>query len=108
LNDAFAIAERTNERWLEAELYRHKGLLLLRQGQAEPAEKLLGKALSIAQQQQARLWELRAAVSLARLYSERGRPTKARDVLAPVYGWFTEGFDTPDLREAKALLSALE
>jgi predicted ATPase len=107
LNDALQIAERTGERWLEAELYRHKGQLLLREGHIEPAEKLYRKALSVAQEQEAKLWELRAAVSLARLRRDQDRLAEARDLLAPVYGWFTEGFDTSDLREAKALLEEL-
>jgi predicted ATPase len=64
-------------------------------------------ALSIAEEQEAKLWELRAAVSLARLRRDQGRRAEARDLLAPVYGWFTEGFDTPDLKEAKALLNEL-
>jgi class 3 adenylate cyclase/tetratricopeptide (TPR) repeat protein len=107
LNDALQIAERTGERWLDAELYRHKGQLLLHQGHSEAAEELYRKALSIAREQQAKLWELRAAVSLARLRRDQGRRAKARDLLAPVYGWFTEGFGTPDLKEAKALVDEL-
>jgi predicted ATPase len=107
LDDALQIAERTRERWFAAELNRHKGQLLLRQGHTEAAEKLYRKALSIAEEQGARLWELRAAASLARLRRDQGRHIDARDLLAPVYGWFTEGFDMPDLREAKALLEAL-
>jgi predicted ATPase len=65
------------------------------------------KALSIAREQEAKLWELRAATSLARLRREQGRRAEARDLLAPVHGWFTEGFDTPDLKDAKALLDEL-
>jgi predicted ATPase len=107
LNDALQIVERTGERWLAAELNRHKGQLLLRQGHPEAAEELYRKALGIAQEQAAKLWELRAAVSLARLRRDQGRHAEARDLLAPVYGWFTEGFDTPDLKEAKALLDEL-
>jgi predicted ATPase len=107
LDNALQIVERTGERWLEAELHRHKGHLLLRQGCTETAEELYRKALGIAVAQEAKLWELRAAVSLARLRRDRGHHTEARDLLAPVYGWFTEGFDTPDLREAKALLVEL-
>jgi predicted ATPase len=79
----------------------------LRQGHTEVAEELYRKALSIAREQGAKLWELRAAANLARLRLDQGRPAEARDLLAPVYGWFTEGFDTPDLREAKALLDEL-
>jgi DNA-binding winged helix-turn-helix (wHTH) protein/predicted ATPase len=107
LDEALQIAERTGERWFEAELHRHKGQLLLQQGHAEAAEDLHRKALSIAQEQQAKLWELRAAVSLARLRRDQGRRAEARELLAPVYGWFSEGFDMPDLKEAKALLEEL-
>jgi len=107
LDDDLRIVERTGERWLEADLYRHKGQLLLRQGHAEAAEDLYRKALSIAREQEAKLWELRAAASLARLSRDRGQHVEARDLLAPVYDWFTEGFDTADLKEAKALLDAL-
>jgi predicted ATPase len=105
--EAFQIVERTGERWLEAELHRQKGQLLMRQGHAEAAEQLYQKALRIAREQRAKLWELRAAVSLARLRRDQGRCAEARELLAPVYGWFTEGFDTPDLKEAKALLDEL-
>ena len=108
MDDALQIAERTGERWFAAELERHKGQLLLRQGQPEAAEELYRKALSIAEEQEAKLWELRAAVSLARLRRDQGRHAEARDLLAPIYGWFTEGFDTPDLKEAKALLDELQ
>jgi predicted ATPase len=101
---ALEIVEKTGVRWLAAELYRHKGQLLLRQGHTEVAEELYRKALSIAEDQEAKLWELRAAASLARLRRDQGRRAEARDLLAPVYGWFTEGFDTPDLKEAKTLL----
>jgi DNA-binding winged helix-turn-helix (wHTH) protein/predicted ATPase len=107
LDDALQIVKRTGERWLAAELYRHKGQLLLRQGHSEAAAELYYKALNIAQEQEGRLWELRAAMSLARLRRDQGRHAEARDLLAPVYGWFTEGFDTPDLKEAKALLDEL-
>jgi predicted ATPase len=104
LQEALQIAERTGERWLEAEL---NGQLLLRQGHSDAAEELYRKALSIAVEQGAKLWELRAAASLARARRDQGRHAEARDLLAPVYGWFTEGFDTPDLKEAKALLDEL-
>jgi len=107
LDDALQIVERTEERWFAAELNRHKGQLLLRQGHAEGAEQLYCKALSIAEEQGAKLWELRAAVSVARLRRDQGRHAEARDLLAPVYGCFTEGFGTPDLKEAKALLAEL-
>jgi predicted ATPase len=107
LDEALQIVANTGERWLEAELYRHKGRLLLREGQSELAEGLYRKALGIAREQEAKLWELRAAVSLARLHRDQGRHAEAPDLLAPVYGWFTEGFDTPELKEAKALLNQL-
>jgi predicted ATPase len=81
---------------------------MLQQGHAEAAEELYRKALSIAREQEAKLWELRAAVSLAGLHRDQGRRAEAHDLLAPVYGWFTEGFGTPDLKDAKALLEALE
>ena len=108
LDDALQIAERTGERWFAAELHRHKGQFLLRQGHPEAAEELFCKALSIAEEQEAKLWELRAAMSLARLHRDYGRQTEARDLLSAVYDWFTEGFDTPDLKEAKALLEELD
>jgi predicted ATPase len=102
--DALQIVERTGERWFAAEVYRHKGELLLRLGYMEAAEELYRKALAIAKEQEAKLWELRAAASLARLHRDQGRCAEARDLLAPVYDWFTEGFDTEDLKDAKALL----
>jgi predicted ATPase len=107
LDDALRIADRTGERWQDAELNRQKGQILLRQGHIEAAEELYRKALSIAEEQEAKLWELRAAVSLASLRRDQGRRAEARNLLAPVYGWFTEGFGTPDLKEAKALLEEL-
>jgi predicted ATPase len=107
LDDALQIVERTGERWFVAELNRHKGQLLLRQGHSEAAAELYRKALRIAQEQEAKLWELRAAASLAQLHRDQGRHAEARDLLAPVYGWFTEGFGTPDLRDAKALIDEL-
>jgi predicted ATPase len=106
-DEALQIVENTGERWYVAELNRHKGQLLLRQGHTEVAEELYRKALSIAEEQDAKLWELRAALSLARLCRDQGRRTEALDLLAPIYGWFTEGFDTPDLKEANALLDEL-
>jgi predicted ATPase len=107
LDEALEIVEGTGVRWFEAELNRLKGEFLLRQGQSVAAEELYCKALSIAEEQRAKLWELRAAVSLVRLLRDQGKRTKAHDLLAPVHGWFTEGFDTVDLREAKALLDEL-
>jgi len=107
LDDALQIVETTGERWFAAELNRHKGQLMLREGHSEAAEELYHKALSIAREQEAKLWELRAAASLARLRRDQDRGAEARDLLAPVYDWFTEGFATPDLKEAKALLEEL-
>jgi DNA-binding winged helix-turn-helix (wHTH) protein/predicted ATPase/class 3 adenylate cyclase len=107
LKQALQLVERTGERWFAAELDRQGGRLLLRQGHPEAAEELYRKALRIAGEQEAKLWELRAAVSLARLRRGQGCRAEARDLLAPVYGWFTEGFATPDLKEAKALLEEL-
>jgi len=108
LDEALQIAGRTGERWLDAELHRHKGELLLRQGHPEAAEELYRKALSIAREQEAELWELRAAVSLAPLRRDQDRPAEARDLLVTVYRWFTEGFDIKDLKDAKALLDELD
>ena len=107
LGDALQIAQRTGECWMYAELYRHKGQLLLRQGHREAAEELYRRSLGIAQEQEAKLWELRAAASFARLRRGQGCRAEARNLFAPVYDWFTEGFNTPDLKEAKALLGEL-
>ena len=107
LDDALRIVARTGERWCAAELHRLKGKVLLRQGHSEAAEEMYRKALSIAREQEAKLWELRAAVALAKLGRDQGCRSEAHDLLAPVYGWFTEGFDTPDLENAKAVLDEL-
>jgi predicted ATPase len=104
---ALQIDERTGERLFAAELNTRKGQLLQRQGKPETAEERYRKALSIAVEQEAKLWELRAAMSLARLLCDQGHRAEARDLLAPVYGWCSEGFDTPDLKDAKTLLSEL-
>jgi predicted ATPase len=108
LDQALQVVERTGERWFGAELDRQRGRLLLRQGHPEAAEELYRKALGIAREQEAKLWELRAAASLARLWRDQGRRRAARDLLAPVYDWFTEGFATPDLKAAKAVIDELE
>jgi class 3 adenylate cyclase/predicted ATPase len=110
LTEALTHADTTGERWYEAELYRLKGELLLQQNsdnQAD-AETCFAQAMTIAQNQQAKSFELRTATSLARLWQQQGKRQEAHDLLAPVYGWFTEGFDTADLIEAKALLDELE
>jgi class 3 adenylate cyclase/predicted ATPase len=110
LAEALALVDTTGERWSEPELYRLKGELLLQQSsdnQVE-AEACFHKALEIARSQQAKSLELRTATSLARLWQQQGKRQEAHDLLAPVYHWFTEGFDTADLQEAKALLDELE
>jgi predicted ATPase len=107
LADALAFVEQTDERYCEAELYRMRGALLLMQGDEAEAEASLHKAIDVAHRQQAKSWELRATTSLARLWQKQGRADEARPMLAEVYGWFTEGFDTRDLQEAKALLEEL-
>jgi len=99
--------DRTGDRLLLPELYRIKGELFCKAGQAEVAEKCFEQAVRSAQAQKALLLELRAAMSLARLWRDQGKPQQARELLAPVYGWFTEGFNTRDLKEAKALLEEL-
>jgi predicted ATPase len=109
LTEALALVDKTGERWYAPELHRLKGELLLQQSsdnQAE-AETCFHHALDIARSQQAKSLELRAATSLARLWHQQGKRQEAHDLLAPVYGWFTEGFDTPDLQEAKELLEVL-
>jgi len=109
LAEALAVINDTGEcRW-EAELYRLKGELLLARatGQDTEAETCFRQALEIARRQQAKSLELRAAMSLARLWQGQGKHAEARELLAPIYNWFTEGFDTADLREAKGLLEAL-
>jgi predicted ATPase len=107
LAEALMLAAETDERWWEAELYRLKGELLLQLPilDAHQAEACFQQALDVARSQQAKALELRAAMSLSRLWQRQGKWDAARTLLAPIYGWFTEGFDTPDLQEAKALLT---
>jgi predicted ATPase len=110
LAEAHTLVEQHEDRWWEAEVCRLQGVLLLRQPgtpQAE-AETWLQRALDIACRQEAKSLELRAAMSLVRLWQQQGKRQYAYDLLAPVYSWFTEGFDTADLQDAKALLDALE
>jgi DNA-binding winged helix-turn-helix (wHTH) protein/predicted ATPase len=106
VNEALRLVETTEVRWWEAELHRVKGTLLLQlpTPDAHQAEACFRQALDIAHAQQAKALELRAAVSLSRLWQRQGQPEAARNLLAPIYGWFTEGFDTPDLQEARTLL----
>jgi predicted ATPase len=110
LTEALALVDTTGERWSEPELYRLKGELLLQQHSDDQgeAESCFYHALDIARTQQAKSFELRAATSLARLWQQQGKRDEARQVLGDVYGWFTEGFDTADLKDAKALLHELE
>jgi len=109
LAEALAVVDETGERRWEAELYRLKGELLLTRSAAydTEAETCFHQALDIARRQQAKSLELRAAMSLSRLWQHQGKRAEARELLAPIYGWFTEGFDTADLQEAKALLEEL-
>ena len=109
IDDFLAETQPVKQRWLDAELHRHRGALLKRRTPAEPeaAEAGFKSALAIARNQQTKTFELRAATALARLWYDQGKRVDAHDLLAPVYGSFTEGFDTPDLKKAKALLSEL-
>jgi len=109
LAEALELVEKTDERWWESEVHRLKGELLLSHPAQDMAvaEECFNRAIAVAQRQSAKSLELRAAMSLARLWRDQSRATEARDLLAPVYGWFTEGFDTADLKEAKALLDEL-
>ncbi len=101
--------ETTKEKWFEAEVHRIAGeiTLLSPERDAAKAEGYFKSALAVARQQQAKSWELRAAMSMARLLRDQGKRDEARELLAPVYGWFTEGFNTLDLKEAKVLLHEL-
>jgi predicted ATPase len=109
LAEALNVVSQTEERWCEAELYRLKGELLLRSDDSNAAEAqhCLVHAIEIARSQTAKSFELRATISLARLLAKLGRCDEARALLAEIYGWFTEGFHTPDLKDAKALLDEL-
>jgi predicted ATPase len=109
LSEAPTLVETTGERYYEAELHRLKGELLLQHAALEvsQAETCFQQALAIARRQQAKSLELRAAMSLSRLWHQQGKRDEARALLAPIYGWFTEGFDTVDLQEARALLEEL-
>jgi predicted ATPase len=109
LTEALTLVDTTGERWYEAELHRLKGELLLQQNSHNQAnaETCFHHALDLARTQQAKSFELRTATSLARLWQQQGKRQEAHDLLAPVYHWFTEGFDTADLKDAKALLDEL-
>ncbi len=117
LEEALALVEQTGERYYEAELHRQRAeLLLLREAKSHltpdsreqhEAETCFQHAIDVARQQQSKSLELRAAISLTRLWQRQGKRQEAYDLLAPIYGWFTEGFDTADLQEAKTLLDEL-
>jgi predicted ATPase len=109
IGEAMTMVETTKERWCEADVHRIAGevALMSPKRDAAKAEAYFESALAVARKQQAKSWELRAATSMAQLWREQRKPQQARELLAPVYGWFTEGFDTLDLKEAKALLDKL-
>jgi predicted ATPase len=109
VGEAITRMETTKEGWLESPAHRVAGEIALLEPKpdAVKAEAYFNRALDVARKQQAKSWELRASMSLARLWRSQGKPRRARELLAPVYGWFTEGFDTRDLKEAKALLEEL-
>jgi predicted ATPase len=104
---AIQLVDRTGHRLYEADAHRVLGEVLLALSDSGAAETAFLRAIEIAKGQKAKSWELRAATSLARLWRDQGKRAEAHDLLAPVYGWFTEGFDTPVLQEAKALLDEL-
>ena len=109
IDEAMSTVATTKERWCEAEVYRMAGEIALMSSNSDPAkaQAYFELALTVARAQQAKSWELRVAMSMARLWRDQGKPQQARELLAPIYGWFTEGFDTLDLKEAKALLDEL-
>jgi predicted ATPase len=110
IDEAITRVKKTKETWYEAEVHRIAGEIALMSPEpdAAKAEACFERALAVARQQQAKSWELRAATSMARLWRDQRKRDEARELLAPVYGWFTEGFDTRDLKEAKALLTELQ
>jgi predicted ATPase len=109
IDEAMTAVVRSKETWYEAEVYRLAGEIALKSPEpdAAKAQAYFDRALAVARQQQAKSWELRAAMSMARLWRSQGKVSEARELLAPVYGWFTEGHNTRDLKEAKALLAEL-
>ena len=109
VNEATTAIQTTKETWHEAEVNRMAGEIAFKplERDAAKAEAYFERALAVARQQRAKSWELRAAMSMARLWRDQGKRAEARELLAPVYGWFTEGFDTRDLKETKALLEEL-
>jgi predicted ATPase len=107
LDEAFLAVRQSGERMVEAESHRLQGEVRLAQGDENEAEACFRRAVTVARRQEARSWELRATMSLARLLGQQGRAQEGRSMLADIYGWFTEGFDTPDLREAQLLMEQL-
>jgi len=109
LAEAHTLVEQHEERWWEAEIHRLRGVLLLRQPGTpqEEAEAWLRRALDVARRQEAKALELRATMSLSRLWQQQDKRQEAYDLLAPIYHWFTEGFDTADLQDARALAAEL-
>ena len=107
ISEAERLAEATQVKWVLAETLRLRGDLLVETGDRMAAAASYGDGMALAQRQDGKLFELRTATSLARLWRDQGKHADARELLTPVYGWFTEGFDTPDLKEAKALLAEL-
>jgi predicted ATPase len=109
IDEAITVLEATKEKWCEAEVYRTAGEITLLKPEPDPAkaEEYFTHALAVARDQQAKSWELRTAISMASLWRHHGKSDKASDLLASIYGWFTEGFDTRDLKEAKVLLDTL-
>ena len=109
IGEAMTAVETTKEKWCEADIHRTAGeiALMLPEPDAAKAQAHFERAIAIAREQQAKSWELRAAMSMARLWRDQGKRQQARDLLAPIYGWFSEGFDMLDLKEAKALIDEL-
>jgi adenylate cyclase len=107
MDEALVAVRQSGERMVEAELHRLQGEVRLAQGDEDKAEACFRRAVAVAREQEARSWELRATMSLARLLGQQGRAEEGRSTLADIYGWFTEGFDTPDLREAQMLIEQL-
>jgi predicted ATPase len=105
LDEATGVINDTQERWVEAEVYRLRGELTAGLGDQVEAEACFRRALVTAERQDAKLWKLRAAIGLARLWRNRGRCNEARDLLMPIYNWFTEGFAIPDMKVAGALIN---
>jgi predicted ATPase len=109
IGEAMSIIETAKERWVEAEVNRVAGEIAIKspESDAAKAQAYFERALEVAREQPAKSWELRAAMSMARLWRDQAKRNEAHDLLAPVYGWFTEGFDTVDLKEARTLLDEL-